>query len=62
MKSFKQTCIVTERCPDSHKVRNVNFSTSCVRNNLTYINGMINSKLNPDYLLRIMMMLGGENH
>ena len=62
MKSFKQTCTVTERCPDNRKVRNVNFRPSCVINDPAYINGMINSKLNPEYLLGVIMVLGGENH
>lgn len=36
---------------DNHKVRKANFRTSCVINDPTYINGMINNKLYPNYFL-----------
>lgn len=62
MKSLKQTCTVTERCPDNHKVRGVNCRTSCVINDPAYTNGMISSKLNTDPLLGVIMTLGAENH
>lgn len=61
-KVFKRHVLSQKGVLDNYKVKIASPRTSCVICDPIYINGKNNNKLNPNSLLGMIKILGGEDH